>query len=89
MRRREFIGLITAAATWPIVTRAQQSPMPVIGFLIFSSLEEYGRDVNVFREGLREAGYAEGENIAIDVSHSGTVSMIGSQSWQLNLSGER
>ena len=66
-RRREFVTLLGGAAVlWPVGASAQQSPMPVIGFLISSSLEEYGRDVNVFREGLREAGYAEGKNIAIE-----------------------
>jgi putative ABC transport system substrate-binding protein len=67
MRRREFIAVLSGATiSWPLATRAQQPQMPVIGFLGTSSPELYAIRLSVFREGLKEAGYVEGQNVSIE-----------------------
>ena len=64
--RREFITLLGGVSTWPLAVRAQQGVMPVVGFLGSTSPDLYAHVVRSYRQGLAEAGYVEGRDVAID-----------------------
>src|SRR6516165_6335437 len=67
MRRREFIAGLGSAAAWPVVARAQQPALPVVGYLGFQSADDDYKTVTIpFLQGLKETGYVEGQNVAID-----------------------
>ena len=66
MRRREFIATLGSAAAWPLAARAQQSVLPVIGFVRSESLADVAHLVTAFRLGLKEAGFIEGQNVTIE-----------------------
>ena len=66
MRRRDFIKFVAgSAAAWPLVAQAQQQTMPVIGLLDVRSADTVGDRLPAFRQGLKQSGYVEGENVAI------------------------
>jgi ABC-type uncharacterized transport system substrate-binding protein len=67
MRRREFITMLGgAAATWPLAARAEQPAIPLVGWLNAGSREGYGSSADLFSQRLKDAGYVEGQNVAIE-----------------------
>jgi putative tryptophan/tyrosine transport system substrate-binding protein len=66
MRRRDFVAGLGSAAAWPLAVRAQQPALPVIGYLGSQSADdEYKNFTDPFLQGLKEAGYVEGQNVAV------------------------
>jgi putative ABC transport system substrate-binding protein len=63
MRRREFIAGLGSAAAWPVVARARQAAMSMIGFVIGGSADAWAIYAAAFRKGLGETGYIEGQNV--------------------------
>src|SRR6202049_2003570 len=71
MRRREFIAGLGSAAVWPVVARAQQAALPVIGYLGTQSADVDYKYVAVpFLQGLKETGYVEGQNVAVEYRYA-------------------
>ena len=66
IRRRELIAVLTAAAAWPLAARAQQPATPLIGFLNATTAVDSVYRVSAFRDGLKEAGFIDGHNVAIE-----------------------
>ena len=67
MRRREFIAGLGSAAAWPLAAGAQQAALPVVGFLTPESADDdYKNFIVPFLQGLKETGYAEGQNVAVE-----------------------
>ena len=64
--RRELIAALGGTAVWPLAAHAQQPAMPVVGFLYHQSAEPFAHRLRAFRQGLKETGYVEGENIVIE-----------------------
>src|SRR5271169_1135849 len=66
MRRREFIAGLASTAAWPLAVQAQKAAMPVIGFLSPESADDNKSFTVAFLQGLKEAGYVEGQNVAVE-----------------------
>jgi putative ABC transport system substrate-binding protein len=70
MKRREFIAGLGSAVAWPVMARAQQPAVPVIGVLLTQSADDYKIEIAAFLQTLREAGYVEGQNVAVEYQYA-------------------
>ena len=66
MRRRDFIRVVCSAVVWPLAARAQLAAVPVIGFIGGESPEPYADRLGAFHQGLKETGFVEGQNVAVE-----------------------
>ena len=66
MKRREFIALVAGLAAWPLIARAEETAIPVVGLLGSTTRQGYAAQLDAFRQGLSEAGFVEGRNVAIE-----------------------
>ena len=66
MKRREFIALVAGLAAWPLIARAEETALPVVGLLGSTTRQGYAAQLDAFRQGLSEAGFVEGRNVAIE-----------------------
>jgi putative ABC transport system substrate-binding protein len=70
MQRRQFIAGLGSAATWPVVARAQQPALPVVGLLLTQSADHYKIDIVAFLQSLKEAGFFAGQDVTVEYRHA-------------------